>query len=96
MRHSLDIEKAVRAQQGLAQAHERLDLRVDRRRVFFRRRLRGAGAQGLRSATPGFESCENIGLALPGVSPVHSFTDTTLPPGQGVKMFYKIQLEPQP
>lgn len=50
----------------------------------------------LRSATPGFESYENIGLALPGVSPVQSFIDTTVPPGQVVRKFYRIQLEPHP
>ena len=50
----------------------------------------------LRSATPGFESYENIGLLLPGVSPVQSFIDTTVPPGQGEKMFFRIQIEPQP
>ena len=50
----------------------------------------------LRSATPGFESYENIGLALPGVSPVQSFIDTTVLPGQAAKMFYRVEIEPQP
>ena len=50
----------------------------------------------LRLATPGFESCENIGLALPGVSPVQSFIDTATTPGQAAQKFYRIQLEPQP
>ena len=36
----------------------------------------------LRLAIPGFESCENIGLALPGASPVQSFFDTLLMPVQ--------------
>ena len=37
----------------------------------------------LRSATPGFESYENIGLALPGVSPVQSFIDHVAAAGAG-------------
>ena len=50
----------------------------------------------LRSATPGFLSYDVIGFALPGVSPVMTFTDTTVQPGVTPQMFYKIQIEPQP
>ena len=50
----------------------------------------------LRSATPGVESYENIGLSLPGVAPVQSFIDTATTPGQAAKMFYRIHLEPLP
>ena len=50
----------------------------------------------LRSADPGFGSYDIIGTALPGASPRRSFLNTTLLPGQVGRMYFKIQLEPQP
>ena len=50
----------------------------------------------LRSADPAFGSYDVIGSALPGASPSRSYIDTSLAPGQAAKMFFKIQLEPQP
>ena len=50
----------------------------------------------LRSTTPDFLNSDVIGAALPGVSPVQSFLDPTVVPGSAPKMFYKVEIEPQP
>ncbi|MCB1229077.1 MAG: hypothetical protein KDN19_02360 [Verrucomicrobiae bacterium] len=49
----------------------------------------------LRSIEPGFESFDVIASDLPGADPFSSYSDSALPAGLS-RMFYKIQLEPQP
>ena len=58
--------------------------------------LAGRSYRVLRSATPDFLNYDVIGSALPGVSPVKSFLDTTVLPGSVPRMYYKVEIEPQP